>query len=269
MVSHPKLIDLVHRLTIPCSDNGRLFTRTERIERIDELCGGSNYSLSDKLPLAFLWKHRDFNPEQSAILLSSHIDSLYDNYHCSIQEQDLLLGTFDNSITNAVLVHLMVAKKLPPQVLVAFTGDEEDQSRGADQIVSALGSSNGVDIRPEFVIVLDVTEEGYKSHSFTIENLFIRKQHKKSDRLRFSNRSSLANHICNIFAPSSIYQIKDGDPDESWQYDEHDMNCLAFCLPIKTITSDMHDDDGVYAKIPSVETYATSLSKLASALLQK
>lgn len=68
-----------------------------------------------------------------------------------------MLGTFDNSITNASIVYLMLSRALPRNVIVAFTGDEEETSRGALD-VSRFIEDHNLDVLNIFV--LDVTEEG-------------------------------------------------------------------------------------------------------------
>ena len=126
------LTQLICELTLPCADNGRDFTRTDRIHRIRDLLRSTPYTCLGEKPLAQVWQHPDFDPALPLVRVSSHIDSLYTNYHASCDD-GILLGTFDNSVTNAVILSLILENRLPQQVLVAFTGDEEDQSRGADQ----------------------------------------------------------------------------------------------------------------------------------------
>ena len=259
------LSSLIHDLTIPCADNGHEFIRTDRISRIAELLTASSYLLLDQLPLAFVWKHRDFNPDLPVVLVSSHIDSLYTRYHCCL-ENGLFLGTFDNSITNAAIIDRMLGNHLPPQVLVAFTGDEEENSRGADQVMEILKSAPKP-LHPEMVVVLDITEEAYKSHPFTFENLFRQKAPSPLVCLRFAEKKDLAAYLRATLDTDDLFIIKNGEPDESWQYDEHDVNCCALCLPILTVTGDMHDDSGVYAKEQSVFKYTETLSRFLSKIV--
>jgi hypothetical protein len=258
------LTKLICDLTLPCADNGCYFHRKERIIRLREWLAPSAYVCLPDKPLALVWRHRDFDPSQPMLLVSSHIDSLYTHYHASCSD-GILLGTFDNSITNAIVIDRMLGGHLHPQVLVAFTGDEEDSSRGADHVMQLLQSCGP--LHPEFVVVLDVTEEAYDTHAFTVENLFRNKSESSAACLRFSRIREIISLCQSILAPADVYIITEGDPDESWQYDEHDLNCCAFCLPIQTITGDMHDDDGVYARCTSVTSYAAALTTLLTGLI--
>jgi hypothetical protein len=117
------------------------------------------------------------------------------------------------------------------------------------------------------VVVLDITEESYENHSFTFENLFSASNASSSAQLRFEKKRDLALFLRDLLAPSDPIIIKKGDPDESWQYDEHDLNCFAFCLPCKTITGDMHDDEGVYVKESAAHQYAKTLAAVLALML--
>jgi len=253
------LTQLICELTLPCADNGRDFTRTDRIHRIRDLLRSTPYTCLGEKPLAQVWQHPGFVPALPLVLVSSHIDSLYTNYHASCDD-GILLGTFDNSVTNAVILSLILENRLPQQVLVAFTGDEEDESRGADQVIDILQNAPPNAIHPEMVVVLDITEESYDSHSFTFENLFRASKESPSAQFRFEKKRDLAQFLRNLLAPSDPVIIKEGEPDESWQYDEHDLNCFAFCLPCKTITGNIHDEEGVHVKESSAHQYANTLA---------
>ena len=260
------LPQLICELTLPCADNGRDFTRTDRIQRIRDLLRSTPYTCLGEKPLAQVWQHPEFDPALALVLVSSHIDSLYTKYHASC-DSGILLGTFDNSVTNAVILSLILENRLPQQVLVAFTGDEEDESRGADQVIDILQNAPPNPIHPEMVVVLDITEESYDSHSFTFENLFRASKASLSVPLRFEKKRDLAQFLRDLLAPSDPIIIKEGDPDESWQYDEYDLNCFAFCLPCKTITGDMHDEEGVHVKESSVHQYANTLAEVLALIL--
>lgn len=260
------LTQLICELTLPCADNGRDFTRTDRIQRIRDLLRPTPYTCLGEKPLAQVWQHPEFDPALELVLVSSHIDSLYTKYHASCDD-GILLGTFDNSVTNAVILSLILENRLPQQVLVAFTGDEEDESRGADQVIDILQNAPPIPIHPELVVVLDITEESYDSHSFTFENLFRASKEAHSAQLRFEEKRDLAQFLRDFLAPSDPIIIKEGEPAESWQYDEHDLNCFAFCLPCKTITGDMHDEEGVHVKESSVHQYANTLAEVLALIL--
>jgi hypothetical protein len=200
-----------------------------------------------------------------AVLVSSHIDSLYTRYRSRLDGQTFC-GTYDNSITNATIVHLMLLSALHPQVLVAFTGDEERGSRGACQVMEHLSNGNEPS-RPELVVVLDVTEEAYDSHPASFENLFIRDGRNETGALQMQQKEDWESFIASVPGVEDPHIVPNGEADESWQYDKHDLNCLALCLPIRTITGDMHDDEGVFAKLPSLEAYTEIVGRFTNAVL--
>ena len=255
----------MHHLTAPCADNGREFTATERISRIKSLHQRASYQLSAELPLALVYRHPQFNPGQPAVLVSSHIDSLYTRYHSRLDGQTLH-GTYDNSITNAAIAHLMLMGTLHPQVLVAFTGDEECRSRGADQVIGHLSTGNGP-LRPELVVVLDVTEEAYDSHPASFENLFADDGSEGAGVFGVKLRDELVSFIASVPGIGDSHIVPDGEADESWKYGGHGLNCVAICLPIRTITGDMHDDEGVQAKLPSLQAYTEIVGCFTNAVL--
>jgi hypothetical protein len=260
------LTEMICDLTLPCADNGEEFTDVERIDRINKLLCQSHYFCLEKTPLAQVWGHRDFDPSLPMVLISSHIDSLYTRYHAGCSD-GILCGTFDNSITNAIVIYLMLGNLLPTQTLVAFTGDEEYDSNGADQVMTVLSKLHTSPLHPQFVLVLDITEEAYDTHGFTFENLFCQTSKKPRVLLRFQKKREIKTLICGGFAPVDVFVIKNGEADESWQYNEYDLNCCSLCLPCKTLTGDMHDNQGVFVKQNSVIEYADALQKIVGILI--
>lgn len=258
------IADCIHSLTVPCSDNGHSFTRTDRISVLERLIADTNYLPFGKSPLALIYQHPEFSENLPLIMVSTHIDSLYDQYHSSMSDGEFL-GTYDNSITNAAILHLMQQQSLSPQVMIAFTGDEEHQSRGADQVVALLKNHATSPLTPSIVVVLDVTEEAYGDDFYSIENLFIGSSPTNTTP-SFPDVSSFLNTIKKALANQNPHCVINGAPDESWQYDEHDLHCFAYCLPCRTITGDMHDDDGVYVKESAVIEYTTTLEHLLNHL---
>lgn len=251
----------IAELTVPCSDDGNSFIHTERLDLIRSSLADSIYECIAGMPLAKLYRHRDFCTGKPAMLISCHIDSIYDEYHASVGNGELT-GTFDNSACNAVTVEAMLQGLLPPQVLISFTGDEEYDSGGVDQTVEFLRQDNVLDDL-ELVIVLDLTEEHYRSSHFTIENYFVRREDAHG-LLRFRGRRELKTYLRSMI-DSAIF-VKDAEPDESWQYDEYDMNCLTFCLPCRLLGEDMHDDVGVAILEESPAQYLNALVQLTNSV---
>ena len=135
-------------------------------------------------------------------------------------------------------------------VVVAFTGDEEEDSNGCYEVIRLLKKRKCV---IKFAIVTDVTEEGWwQEFPFTVENdlgIDILTAHRIVEALKPYERKYTLVH--------------DAEPDEAWDYDEKDIPCLTFCAPIR---GDMHSDKGVWARKNDMPVYAKALSVLANCL---
>ena len=106
------------------------------------------------------------------IIISSHVDCEHKITDCFSEvcdtDNSLIKGTYDNLLTNASIVSLMLEGELPENVLIAFTGDEEVGSKGARKLTKYL-KKNSIEIK--CAIVLDVTDMGWKEAAdFTVEN---------------------------------------------------------------------------------------------------
>ena len=166
MSSTQDFFDILQTVTIDCKDNGERFTVTDRVAVIERMLTGSCYRIVAREPLALLYAKRELCEGDRVLLISSHIDCLYGACFCN-DEGDCLRGTFDNSFSNAALLWNMLNDRLPDNVVVAFTGNEESDSRGAVQTVVALGRL-GCEVPT--ALVLDVTNEGWESGAlFTLE----------------------------------------------------------------------------------------------------
>ncbi len=253
-----ELLQQIVHLTVPCADDGHRFTSRDRLDRIVTELNRSPYVLLDSRPLAYVYRHQEYDAEKPTILISNHIDSLYSNYFTN-DADNVVHGTFDNSACNAVAVASMVRGMLAPQALIAFTGDEEDESTGADQTMEILRMQGMAFRALELVITLDLTEEAYGSSHFTIENSFVTSRHDDS-LLRFSRKRKLKRYLRGILGDPTF--VKNAEADESWQYDEYDLNCFSLCLPCALLGHDMHDDSGVMIRKNSLMEFAGALQKI-------
>lgn len=97
-------------------------------------------------------------------IVSSHIDCERGISKCfsSFEDSDTMCGTYDNAITNAAIISAMLTDQLPDHVLVAFTGDEEVDSKGAKHLLKFLQTK---DIRIKVIVVLDVTDMGWTENA--------------------------------------------------------------------------------------------------------
>lgn len=241
---------IVEKISLPCRDNGISFTDTRRLDAIAK-CVKGRWKLLINGHLAKIYHHPDFDPAKPVVVVSSHVDMVANRCYADCNGE-LWHGSFDNMITNAAVVYNMTEMGFIPNVLVAFTGDEEEDSRGADQVIAALQLKN---IKIDFVIVTDVTEVGWNAGKhFTIENIFPDDGQSVATLLSkwLPTISDIDNH------PKIVVEA---ECDEAWQYDEHDMKCCSVCLPCH---GDMHSEEGVSVRSDSVAIYAEVLQRLTS-----
>lgn len=179
---------------IPCVSPGKehakkgKFYDFQRLEAIDEEISGSDstykwingkkyYRLYGQDDLKTLSKEVSSGKISKIVLVSAHADNLQkkSSYYMT-SDKEYVNGCFDNASTNAVCTYLMKYehKKLPRNILFAFTAGEENEERefeGAEHISKKLEEYFGegkVD-----VVVLDVTYGFQEGVDFTIENDFL------------------------------------------------------------------------------------------------
>ena len=246
-----------------CRDDGRHFTNTDRLDEIQRLLWNSRYRRVNPLGLFHLYAVRPLDQiEGPVVLVSSHVDCADGISQCFCEEagDNLLRGTFDNAATNAAILSLMLDGSLSDCALVAFTGDEEEDSRGISETVRFLRARH-IDI--DLSVVLDVTDMGWNEHAgFTIENNFwdVSRGSKVIERI-----GRLDAEWC--FVPEDPENIppyvppwrvipSEAQADESWQLDELDVPCFSLCLPVR---GSMHSDRGVLARQTSFADYCAAL----------
>ena len=244
-----QLFEILSAVTVDCKDDGKEFVVADRIAVIERLLQGSAYKLVAREPLALLFAKRVPQEGDRVLLISSHIDCLYRACFCN-DEGDCLRGTFDNSFGNAAVLWNMIHNRLPDNVVVAFTGNEESDSQGAVQAVVALGRM-GCEV--PVALVLDVTNEGWESGAlFTLENdLGI-------DILTAYNINSSLDCYGGRFAFKH-----NAEPDESWDYAEYGIPSLTLCVPV---CGELHSDEGVLLRKESAMEYCNVLALLARVL---
>ena len=262
--------DILQTVTIDCKDNGERFTVTDRVAVIEQMLERTDYKLIARQPLALLYAKREVREGDRVLLISSHIDCVYPRCFCS-DEGDCLRGTFDNSFTNAALLLNMVQGRLPDNVVVAFTGNEESDSQGAVQAVVAFTGNEESDSQGAVqtvvalgqmgcevaaALVLDVTNEGWESSAlFTLEN-------------------DLGIDILTGYNIISSLEKYDGRfafkhnalPDESWDYADYGIPSITLCVPVG---GELHGDAGVLLRKNAALEYCNVLPLLASLFCQK
>ena len=244
-----KFFSLLKAVTVDCKDDGTQFILPDRIEVIESLLKDTPYTLIAREPLALLYAKRRPVEGEKVVLVSSHVDCVYGKCFCT-DEGDCLRGTFDNSFGNAAVLWCMINDTLPDNVVVAFTGDEERDSRGAVQTLLALGN---IGCNVSSAIVQDVTNEGWESGAlFTIEN------DSGFDILRAYNIVASLEPYSGKFAFRHY-----AEPDESWDYAEYGIPCFALCAPVG---GNLHGDEGVLLRKESAAEYCKVLVLLADYL---
>ena len=169
--SIPDLFAILDQVMRLCRDNGQRFTNTARLDVIQRLLWNSRYRRVNPQGLFHLYATRPLDQmNRPVVLVTSHVDCAAGISRCFCEDagNNLLRGTFDNAATNAAILSLMLEGSLPDCVLVAFTGDEEEDSHGITETVHFLRSRR-IDI--ELAVVLDVTDMGWGERAgFTVEN---------------------------------------------------------------------------------------------------
>ncbi len=254
---------LLEKLAVLNYDNGKQFTRKDRLIQIENILKDTEYKKLNSDGLFELYAKGDNLPEK-IVLVSSHIDCKDTITKCFVEKysDEFLLGTFDNLVTNAIIVSLMIENKLNENIVIAFTGDEEEESTGAYDVIDFLENSG----KKVFSVVLDVTDMGWdEKASFTIENNFW-DEFSGESVIDIASKSLL--NWC--FVPSDVDDIpyyvpeknviyQEAEPDESWDYDEMDIECFSFCIPTK---GEMHSDNGIFLREKSLGEYACILEQI-------
>lgn len=246
---------ILAQIAVRGEDDGERFTNTARVDAIAECLKGSGWRLFHDGSLARIYAHHGFNQSKPAVVVSSHVDMVAD--HCYADcDGKLWKGSFDNLITNAVAVACMKADAFAPNVLVAFTGDEEEESGGADEVAETL-EARGVAVK--FAVVTDVTSEGWaEGKSFTIENVLPEEDEDEQAELVKELRASVS-----AIDPRPC-MIVEGEQDEAWEYDEYEIPTCSVCIPC---AGDMHSEEGVEIRPSAVEPYAQALAAVSRAML--
>lgn len=267
--SECRFLKILKKINVLNYDNGKNFTKTDRLDAIGTLLWSSQYRRINAQGLFHLYSKvpiSDLN--EKVTVISSHIDchnNISQNF-TNTEDREYLRGTFDNAITNAAVIYLMLTGGLPANTVIAFTGDEERNSVGALSVVDCF-QKIGIQFK---VIVLDVTDMGWKEAAdFTVENNFWNEQlgNKVISTVSKSNYnwrfvpSDPGNIPCYI--PENHVIRQEAESDESWDYDEKGIECFSLCIPTK---GEMHSNKGIFVRRQSLFPYMEILSQLCSVL---
>ena len=257
-------MDILKKVAKLNRDNGLRFTVTDRADAIRELLASTGYRLLNQDGLFHLYGLCPLHELNSHVwVVISHIDCVSDITECFVEElpNGLMRGTFDNMLTNAAILTLMLRGELPKNVIVAFTGDEEEDGIGVIQATRFL-RNHDLSFR---AIVLDVTEMAYDTSDFTIENDFLNRNTcmkivAEAKSIGSNWRFVPANpHKTHDYVPRGQLINEEAEEDESWELDELEIPCFSFCIPIK---GDMHSGNGCIAKRESYRMYIKALTQI-------
>jgi len=76
-----ELKTILDQVNVDSKDNGRNFTVTNRIQAIERILENTDYQLLHQGNLCFIYGKKPVK-NQSVILISSHIDCVYDRLFC-------------------------------------------------------------------------------------------------------------------------------------------------------------------------------------------
>ncbi len=232
------MLNILKRVNIHSKDNGLEFIVKDRRNEIIKILEGSDWSQVIDDGFLLIYNNRYDSSNENTILISCHIDSVFNEGDYFIKESDdgKITGTLDNTGSIAILLDTMLSGKLPINVFVSFTGDEEEDSRGAILTAEYLR-----DEKPEVwerlgvVITLDVSNKN-EDRDLSIENFFIEEEPGNASTLSFNDPEEFITYISRILDSENItYGILRDDetlPDESWDYEEFDLNVFSLCLPV-------------------------------------
>ena len=260
-------IEILKRISVVNRDNGIRFTEMTRLNVIAKMLEGTAYHLLNEEGLFHMYGKLPLESYENALLLSTHVDCESNITRCftKVQDDGTLVGTFDNMLTNAAALTLMLRDELPDNVIVVFTGDEEENSVGAIQAGRFL-EDNDIDF---MAIVLDVTDAGYGVADFTIEKTFWNKEIGKlvisvakslGDRWRFVPEED--EPIPKYVPRSKVVAGDEEASDESDTYDDLDIKCFSLCTPT---SGDMHCDVGINTRVDVFRAYIHAVNCMVKA----
>ena len=261
------IMEILSAVSVMNRDHKIQFTISNRLDVITSLLWDSTYRRinADGLFNLYAKKPIDYFRNRQTIVVSTHVDCERSITKCFTEDigEGLIKGTYDNALTNTAILSLMISNSLPDNVLVAFTGDEEETSKGANDLTRFL-KSNKINVR--HIFVLDVTDMAWNEKAdYTVENdlwddYFGRKIIQVASNLPYGWR----------FVPSDPYHVpeyinsenvifEEAAEDESWDYDEEGFDCCSICIPIH---GNMHSNNGVLARKASLSRYTEFINDL-------
>lgn len=244
-----KKLEMLIAMQLPCYDNGKRFTVTSKLDKISELLKDTSYReikgdlfrLFTKVPAS------ELEPEKT-ICLSTHADFVKAIKKPFVQKQDdkTLLGTFDNSATNAAALYLLLEGSLPDNVVVAFTGNEEHGMKGALELDRFFYTHSA---GQPFYFAMDVTDIGFGKKQFSIENTFSVPKGELDNIIKIAKEVDFQGYLY----PKAL-------PDEAYQYAALGAKSCSLCVPT---TGPMHSNEGCFMELGAYLGYIDVVMNIA------
>lgn len=212
---------------INCVDNSKIFCILKQInENKFNIVVENGY---------ILIMHKKFDKQRHFITISSHIDSVYS--HCFFCVKDnMLYGTFDNSITNYASLVMMKSIKRR-QVVYVFTDNEEVNN---STILNVPLLKNKMFL---YNICLDVTPYCFYTHVATVENDVYKLAKINSKKIAFIKPYQSMN-------------------DESKCINASGFKSFSFCLTCRFCNNKCHSEEGGTISIENFRQYIKLLKRL-------
>ena len=241
---------ILEEVTVDCKDNGLEWTKTDRLQAIERILDDSDYHLLYRGRLSYIYGKKPVE-NQTVVLISSHVDCVFQQLFCEDCVDCNLRGTFDNSLTNACVLYEMLQGNMNENVIVAFTGDEEEDGGGAYEVMKVLGRWN---TRIAIAMVLDLTERGWdEERCFTVENDL---------GIDIKTGARMMSMLWRYHGKYAI--VHESEPDESFDYDEEEVPCFTLGMPV---LGDMHSEEGVLARPQALMVYCDIITDMANLLV--
>lgn len=235
MISYLKILK---QINLVCKDDGLKFIEFQKMNAIIRLLNDYKVNLNNLFAEFFV-------NEKAAIILSSHIDSVYSKTFTFVRN-NIIYGTLDNSISNAAIIYLMVNKpELFSNVKVVFTGNEENGFGGAKAYSSYINKN-------DIVITADVT--------------FNERPIVKIENPSRSLDMKMQKFLKNKYDREIIDYDTNYSSDETEIYSIFTCNTLSLSIPINPIQANddnwMHSEFGQWVDKKIINQYLKFLEEL-------
>lgn len=228
VLNKKKLITIFNEINLPCRDDGKKFTDFRKITRIKTLL--KQFVCEEGNLYRFFYRNKSTN-----LILATHIDCVYNKTYCKTTKKGFF-ATLDNSLTNAIAIYCVIKyPKVFKNVGILFTGNEEDESKGAREFSQKLNDEC-------FVLNMDVTCGSTSCPRF--ENAL--------SALNKNFWNYLEKKEKNFFIDSSF------SDDDYREFAKATNNTISYCIPILPKNESknwMHDDEGQFVEYVAIKKY--------------